>query len=107
MVKRYLINYDARGEQEHPSGDFVHWPDYQALERDLAEARAAAERQWEGWIKEEALRKAAEAERDRLAAALREIMKDDQQPSHPCGPQQYGHFGNIARASLQTGEQEG
>lgn len=28
MVKRYLINYDERGEQEHPSGDFVHYEDY-------------------------------------------------------------------------------
>lgn len=27
-VKRYIINYDARGEQEHPSGDFVHYADH-------------------------------------------------------------------------------
>lgn len=30
-VKRYCIHYDARGEYEHPKGDFVHWSDYQAL----------------------------------------------------------------------------
>ncbi len=30
-VKRYCIHYDARGEYEHPKGDFVHWSDYQSL----------------------------------------------------------------------------
>lgn len=45
MVRRFVIHYDARGEQQHPKGDFVHWPDYQALlERAEAAERALAER---------------------------------------------------------------
>lgn len=30
-VKRYIIHYDGRGEEEHPNGDFVHWGDIQKL----------------------------------------------------------------------------
>ena len=38
MVDRYIIHYDGRGEEKHPHGDFVYWPDYQELERKLKEA---------------------------------------------------------------------
>lgn len=33
-MKRYIIHYDARGEEEHPNGDFVYWPDVQKLLQD-------------------------------------------------------------------------
>jgi hypothetical protein len=57
MVERYIINYDERGEQLHPSGDFVHYSDYAALEAQLAEA-------WrkEGFLAEKL--KQAETDRD-------------------------------------------
>lgn len=35
MVERFLIPYDARGEQAHPSGDFVHYADYIALKQKM------------------------------------------------------------------------
>ena len=48
MVKRYLIG--VYGEHQHPSGDFVHWQDYQAIcaeleqvERERDEALAKAD----------------------------------------------------------------
>lgn len=40
---------------------------------ELADANAKAERQWEGWVKEEALRKAAEAHLAEANKALCEI----------------------------------
>lgn len=36
MVERFMINYDIRGEQPHPKGDFVHYSDYVELERRVA-----------------------------------------------------------------------
>lgn len=56
MVERFIINYDSRGEQQHPHGDFVHWPDYLALEKDAAALR-------------EQLEKAGERERSAQAGA--------------------------------------
>jgi hypothetical protein len=99
-AKRYIIHYDARGEEEHPKGDFVHWPDYQALasqfaeidthrrkviaengrllnsfiekDRQLAEARAALHIATEDKLSLLDQLQSAEAERDRLAARLSE-----------------------------------
>jgi len=41
-VKRYIIHYDGRGEQEHPSGDFVHYMCWkaQSVKREAAESRS-------------------------------------------------------------------
>lgn len=73
-AKRYVIHYDARGEQEHPKGDFVHWHDYQALSSQLAEAElkqhSARDAHFSILSEERAARVRAEAERDRLAAEL-------------------------------------
>ena len=46
--------------------------------------------------------RALEAENARLRKELEAIAEDDKQPSHPCGPQQYGYFGNKARSALAS-----
>lgn len=78
MIERYLINYDGRGEQLHPSGDFVHYADYADLERQLAEARAKEET-WHKLYQQALVREnAVTFERDRLAAdnaRLRELQE--------------------------------
>lgn len=76
-IKRYIINYDARGEQEHPSGDFVHYADHVAALRNLIEERDAERARAEA--AEEALRE-SEAERDLLYALAAEL-KAEKQPT--------------------------
>ena len=56
-------------------GDYVRVTDYAALERQLAEARAEAERWAAQALKEEECRIAWQAERDRLAARLSEYNR--------------------------------
>lgn len=44
----------------------------------------------------------ARADSERLAEALERIMKEDEAPSHVCGPQQYNVCGSIATAALSA-----
>lgn len=37
-VKRYIIHYDGRGEEEHPNGDFVHWSEHKTVQIKLENA---------------------------------------------------------------------
>ena len=57
-VKRYVIHYDGRGEQEHPSGDFVHYESWKA-----------------NFIKLNAANKRIEQLEDQLESALSETRR--------------------------------
>lgn len=50
MVERFIINYDGRGEQVHPSGDFVHYSSYAELEAENARLKKALSEQIDGYI---------------------------------------------------------
>lgn len=84
------------------------------LERERGEAQAIAKRFEErqgrlvvlgAEVRERA--EAAEAERDRMRAALEEIRDSDMKRGHPCEPPEYGHCGRIARAALAPTEPSG
>lgn len=76
-IKRYIINYDARGEQEHPSGDFVHYADHVAALRNLIEERDAERARAE---EAEAALRESEAERVILYELVAEL-KAEKQPA--------------------------
>lgn len=56
-------------------GEFVSYEDYAALETERNKALAAAERQWEGWVKEEVARKVLEARCAKLEKAQLSVKR--------------------------------
>ncbi len=82
----------------------------ETLRKERDEARASAERQWEGWIKEEGLRKAAEAERDRPRegnARMVEALKEAEAELYQVPPAdaEQERVLAIVRAALQKEHQ--
>lgn len=92
-VKRYIINYDARGEQEHPSGDFVHYADHVAALR----AAPAAEPVADGWVLVP-----REPTEDMIQEAHRQIdwCRNEENTHRPDHPSQTNGGGTSCRQDL-------
>lgn len=90
-IQRYIAPSAGRGAivqlLEHCDGEWVRYRDHAtalsslrqeiaAKDAELVEANARAERQWAGWVKEESLRKTAEARLAEANKALEPFAKE-------------------------------